>query len=469
MSKKTELAKNTLILAVGRLSSQFVSFLLLPLYTVYLTPEQYGLVDLIVTYVTLMVPIVLLQLDRGAFRYLIDARGDYKAEAGIIYASFKTVSRVVILASALYLLVTLLLRVPHYSLIAAMVISAAFSSLLLQIARGLGHNKYFAKASIIAGVTLLTTALFLVVGLRWGVAGVLLAAVVSNSLSALYLVWRLRVFDYLKIADGEPLYSGDMLRYSLPLIPSNISWWAINVADRTIITIFLGIAANGIYAVANKYASIFSAVYAIFDMSWTESASMHINSKDRDKFFSDIHNTSLRLFGALGLMMVAGMPLFFNILVGAEFRESYNYYPILVLAALVGAITAQYSAIYIAKKLTGKIFITSTLAAAINIALNVIFIRYYGLYAAAISTVIAYFVMGVFRAYDTKKYVTIRYEKVLTVVLVLLYIFTFVLYYANNSVLNVVNILIITGAALFLNRNLAKRSLAKILVKVKLA
>ena len=47
MDKKKELAKNTVILMVGKILTQFVSFFMLPLYTAVLTPGEYGLVDLI--------------------------------------------------------------------------------------------------------------------------------------------------------------------------------------------------------------------------------------------------------------------------------------------------------------------------------------------------------------------------------------------------------------------------------------
>lgn len=56
MSRAGELAKNTFIITVGRVATQFISFLLLPMYTVLLTSEEYGTVDLITTIVQLLVP-----------------------------------------------------------------------------------------------------------------------------------------------------------------------------------------------------------------------------------------------------------------------------------------------------------------------------------------------------------------------------------------------------------------------------
>ena len=76
MSRKTELAKNTAILTVGKLCTQCISFFLLPLYTAILSTEEYGTFDLLVTYSTLLLPLVNWQLDQGLFRFMLDYRGN---------------------------------------------------------------------------------------------------------------------------------------------------------------------------------------------------------------------------------------------------------------------------------------------------------------------------------------------------------------------------------------------------------
>ena len=65
MNKKKELAKNTVIIFLGKVCTQLISFFLLPLYTGYLTTKQYGTVDLIQTYVRLLVPLITIELDLG--------------------------------------------------------------------------------------------------------------------------------------------------------------------------------------------------------------------------------------------------------------------------------------------------------------------------------------------------------------------------------------------------------------------
>ena len=73
-----------------------------------------------------------------------------------------------------------------------------------------------------------------------------------------------------------------MFKYSIPLVPNGVSWWVINISDRTIITFILGKAFNGIYAVSNKFPTIISSLLGIFNLSWSESSALHIDDKDRD-------------------------------------------------------------------------------------------------------------------------------------------------------------------------------------------
>ena len=86
--KKKELIKNTIILFIGKTSTQLISFFLLPLYTAYLSTKEYGIVDLIQTYVTLFVPIISIQSGMSVFRFLVDSRGKDKDNKSNITNNF---------------------------------------------------------------------------------------------------------------------------------------------------------------------------------------------------------------------------------------------------------------------------------------------------------------------------------------------------------------------------------------------
>ena len=293
MQQKKELTKNTLILAFGKVCTQLISFILLPLYTFFLTPAEYGAVDLIVTYIVLLVPAVTIQLETAAFRFLVDARGDEAAKgltiSNIVYMI------VIVQATCLVLfgIVELFIDIPYALLVIITIMATIMANVFLQFARGLGDNKKFAVASIVTGVVTLLGAVVFIAGMRLGASGMLLSMALAHSAGTVYLGFSLKIHRYMRLKARDTALQKRLLAYSFPLVPNGISWWVINVSDRTIISVVLGVAANGIYAVANKYAAIFTSVFSVFHMSWTESASVHINDKNRDAFFSDIMNTSL--------------------------------------------------------------------------------------------------------------------------------------------------------------------------------
>ena len=74
MNREKQLIKNTAIITIGKICTQMISFFLLPLYTAILTAEEYGIVDLLNTLVSLLIPIITFQIEQALFRYLIDAR-----------------------------------------------------------------------------------------------------------------------------------------------------------------------------------------------------------------------------------------------------------------------------------------------------------------------------------------------------------------------------------------------------------
>jgi len=463
MSKYRELIKNTIIIGLGKVSTQLITFLLLPLYTLFLTPAEYGTVDLIVTYVALLVPAVTLQLEMASFRFLIDARNDEARKKIVISNVLRMILPILLVSAFGFGIIASLLSIPYAAFIAPIVAATIFSNLFLQFARGLGENKKFSIASIATGLTILVTSVWFVAFSGLGVNGLLASIAVSNLVCALYLFFALKLWRYIGIGNNDTKLQKELVGYSLPLIPNGVSWWVINVSDRTIITLFLGAAANGIYAVANKYSAIFSSIFSIFNMSWTESASVHINSKDRDAFFSQVSNATVRIFGSLGILLIAIIPLIFPLLVGSEFNESYNYIPILIVGAFFNAIVGLYSAVYIAKRMTKQVMNTSLVAAGINIVLTITLIPFIGIYAAAISTAVAFLAMAVFRHFDIKKFVKVTYEKYLFVVLGLLYALIIELYYVNNFATNIVALVIAVIASLVLNKKAFRLIKTKIL------
>lgn len=455
MSKAKDLLKNTAIVTIGKISTQLITFFLLPIYTAVLTNEEYGTVDLLNTLVGLFLPIVTLQIEQGVFRFLIDCRDNLRKQKKVISTTFGFVFIQALIYFLVFLVASNFINNPYKYFLATNLIIAIFSSIFLQICRGLGDNTRYAIGSLLSGVsTVLLNILFIVV-FKFGAYGMLVATFLGNFICVMYILIKKKIYRYIKIKYFDKRILGEIIKYSIPLVPNIISWWIINASDRTIITRFIGIGQNGIYAAANKFSGAFTSLYSVFNLTWTESAAVNINSPDRDEFFSKILDITIRFFGSLVLGIISFMPFVFSILINEKFIESYNQIPILMLAGMFNILVSFVGSIYVAKKITKEIAKTSIFAAIINIVINIIFIKKIGLYAASISTLIAYMAMCIYRFIDSKKYVNFKFNKKVVYTMIFLLVFSTIIYYGGGTKLKALNATVITIYAIIINKNSA--------------
>ncbi|MCD8231329.1 MAG: oligosaccharide flippase family protein, partial [Clostridiales bacterium] len=455
-----DLAKNTAILSFGKICTQCISFLMLPLYTAVLDAAEYGTFDLLVTYGTLLLPLVNWQFDQGIFRFMLDCRGNKEEQSNL----FSSVLFANILQSAIYaVLLTAVINIFNikngYFLLAYVVLHV-FTALLMQFARGLGKNGIYAVASFIsASGTVLFNIITLVV-LKLGLRGLFAATLSALVFTILYMCFAIRPWTYFQIKRVKKKTFFAVCRYSLPLIPNNLAWWVVNVSDRTIVSYVLGVAVNGIYTVANKFSNVFIQFYNIFNLSWTESVSLHFQDDDREEFLSEMITTMYKLFSCACLGIVACMPFIFPIMINERYADAYPQIIILMYAMLLRVVVGLYSCVYIAEKDSKKVAYTSVASAAINIVVHVLLINRIGLYAASISTLVAFGVMAVIRYIDINKNVlSMKISKGALVSSLLLACVLAVTYYMNQTIVNVVMLLAVCAYALVMNWEFAKSAL----------
>ena len=462
MSREKELIKNTGIITIGKVCTQMISFFLLPLYTAVFSTEEFGIVDLFNTIVAFLLPILTIQIDQALFRFLIDARDNEQDKTRLITSSILLLAMVIVVYSAIFACIAPFISNAYKYFLLINVLANILSTLMLQVARGLGHNKEYSIGSfIVASFTVILNVLFIVV-LKLGVTGMFLSLFIANTLAASYLMFSKKTYKYISPKSFDKKLLKAMCKYSLALIPNAVSWWVINVSDRAIISSMLSIAANGIYAAANKFSGMYINAYNIFNIAWTESAAVHINDKDKDEYFSKTINTGLKVFACFALIVIGVTPFVFPYLINEKFGAAYNQIPLLMLSSLFNVGVGLVSVIYVAKKRSFDISKTSFIAAVINIVVNVLLIKKIGLYAASISTIVAYLAMFIYRAIDCRKYVKFKLDVKMLMALVIAYTLTFIMYYINISWLNVIMFVVIIIFSALCNKNSFK-SIGKIL------
>lgn len=454
MGRSQTIVKNTMILTIGKVCTQLITFFLLPLYTAILTTTEYGAVDLLNTLVSLLLPIVTFQVEQALFRALIDVRQNDIEKRIIISTGLFSVLGQCTIYLLLFSIIYPFINNDYKIFLAINVVAYIFASIFQQVARGLGDNKRYAVASFLtASSTIVFNILFLVVA-RLGANGMLLANMLAQIVCTIYLISTLKLKKYISYKYFDNSILKKLWTYSLPLVPNAISWWVFNTSDRVIVSGILGIAKNGILSAAHKFSGIYITFYNIFNLSWTEMVVMHINDEDIEVFFNKMFNTALKFFVSMGIGIIACMPFIFPIMINIKFQEAYFQIPIMILGSIFNVVVGLSSAIYVAKKDTKAIANTSIISAIINIVVHLILIKLIGLYAAAISTLIAFLIMSIYRINDiNKKYIKIHIEKSMVVSSILIFTIIIIPYYMKSMYLSIFALVLTIIYAWFMNRN----------------
>lgn len=467
MSRETELAKNTFIFTVGKICTQFISFFLLPLYTSFLSPDEFGIVDLFNTYVMLFLPIVNWSFDLGLFRFMLEVRGNCSKLKSLVSTVINTNIVQCVGYIVLFWFVHSFIHSEYKFFLLLNVILNVFTSTFLQMARGFGDNIGYTCASLISVILNISVNIFTIVILRMGEWGLFIGIIIAQIVTLIFLIIKEKIWRYYKFLYWKKFEFLDVFQYSLPLIPAQLSWWTVGTSDRIIISRFINLAANGTYSIANKFSTIISTFYNIFNLAWSESIAIHFNDEDKDDFLSETIEAMLMIFFTICIDLVAILPMVFPLMIHSDYNDAYFQIPILIVSVFFQVVTGLYSVIYLAIKKTKESAKTAILAAGINIFVDLLLINKIGLYAASISTLIAYMSMAIYRHIDVKKYARIR----LNIKKVLISIFVgasiILIYYLNIKYLNIIGFIIASIYTILINKSILITVMEKIKIYVK--
>lgn len=413
MSSYKKLAKNTFWFALGNFGSKTISFIMIPLYTAMLSTEVYGKLDLLTTTVSLLVPLLTVQVADAVLRFGIGAEDD-KEEA--FTNSLLVVVIGIIVSLALYPLLALSDIFNQYIIYFYAILWMSMTSTLFKFfLRVIDKVKLSAIGDIAYTFSFVLLNILLLVKFRMGIEGYFLSMVIGFIIMNLYIFFRGELYKYIDLGKLDKKKLKIMVLYSIPLVPNTLNWWIMNVSDRYIVTYFLGLSATGLYAISYKLPSIISILNSIFYSSWQVSAIEEFNSEDRNKFYSVIFDLNFTLI----ILMVSGLLLLlkpiYSVWVAPDYFIAWRYSPFLILGVGISAFSSFYGVGYLATKNTIRAFYTSIFGSIVNVVINVLLIPYIGLQAAAVSTLAAYVVMWLVRLYETRNTFRIKlnYKRIL--------------------------------------------------------
>lgn len=467
MSREGKLAKNTMVLSIGTFLPKLAAFITLPILTAYLTKEELGTYDLVTVLVSFILPVATLQIQTAAFRYLIDVRENKQKSKEIITNIF-----VFILPISIVALVFFAFLLPGNYTVRLLICGYYFVDILVnsarQVARGLNDNKSYSISAIASAVGKMIFAIVFVLWLKRGLTGALLSLLLASFMSLLIIIIRIHLFSYIDISTINSSVVKELIRYSWPMIPNSMSMTVMRVSDRFVVTMFMGLSANAVYAVANKIPSLLTLAQTTFTMAWQESASMAKKDKDSDIYYSQMFHKMYNFMAGIMGLLICLTPLLFRILIKGDYEDAYCHMPILLLAMFFYSQCAYLGGIYLAYKKTKNVGITTMVAALCNLVVDLTLIHFIGLFAASGSTLISYLLLFIFRSIDVKKFANIQYNVKHEIFVILILIIQSVLCIQRNIYCDSINIFIGVLVFWLLNQELVKIFISKVFHKIRI-
>lgn len=410
------LLSNLGILTISNFASKVLIFLLVPLYTNILTTDEYGTYDLVVSTVSLLAPILSMNIIDAVMRFLMDKNCSQKkvATIGIKFVSYSVV------AVALFLLV--MNRVNIWRKLQGLggyiflyYTFYVLNQYFIQLAKGLEQVKTMGIAGLLGTIVMLITNVLFLIVFKWKLPGFFLANILSQAIPVCYFFLKINFWKFITITEKDKYLTRNMLIYCTPLIASVIGWWINSGSDKYVVTFYYGLAANGLLSVAYKIPSILNTFQGIFIQAWQISAIREYGKKEMDRFYGNIFLiTNVLMCAACSWLILLTKPLA-RLLYAKDFYIAWKFVPFLLISCVMNCASGILGPILSAKKDSKSMSVSAIYGAGVNVVLNIVLIHLLGVQGVTIATAISSYIIYRVRKHAVGGNITIEsYASVLS-------------------------------------------------------
>ena len=377
-----------------------VGFLMLPIYTRYLIPSDYGVIALVLSIQSFLPLILSLQIHNSITRFYFDYnQNNEKLKTFVSTIVYLTLFlSLLVLTGLLYYLDELLIFVfpntlGYNDIFLLSVLSSfvgVFNTIFITLIRVQQKAKLFMKTSLILFVFSLCINIIEVIIYERGAYGVIEASFISMILS--FIIYSYIVKDFFKFRFKINLI-WNPLKFSIPLIPHSLSGLIFMYSDRIILERYVTLSAIGLYMFADKIALIFKMIVNEFNNAFLP----YFNEKSKESkelAIKEVQNISL-IFIYFVSMLIVFISLFsveaVYMLFDERYFETWKMIPLLASAYIFRSLYCFSSCGIFYEKQTGKVAIITISAGLLNIGLNLWLIPIYGIMVAIYTTMFSFF------------------------------------------------------------------------------
>lgn len=410
------LARHSLIYGFGNLLNRIAGFLLLPIYTRFLTPHDYGIKELVGLSTDVIGILLATAISSAIYRFYFEYSNEKDRNevisSGIISIGCIGLFAVFLLSFATKAMAKYILdskELYYFFLI-------AFTSMWFQSLNNIGYNYLRATHQSLKFVILssgkmilaISLNIYLVVVVKIGVLGVLISTLVTSIIMCFVLIVPLCSKIGIHFSSDK---IKEMLKFGLPVIPAQLGAFIVHLSGRFFIKGYCSIADAGLYSLGYRFGALpGSFISEPFNQIWQPRRFELYKEQGSERMFGRIFTYFLYLmiFAGLGISVLTKDVLM--IIADEKFWSAYKIVPIIVLSTTIFSLQYHFDMGILIHKKTKYFAYINFSNGIFVLLLNFILIPKYGVYGAAFATLIAFIYKVSLTYYFSSRYYRIHFE-----------------------------------------------------------
>lgn len=427
MSKK--LIKSTFLYFFGNVLSKAITFFLLPLYTKYIAPADYGYYEVSLSYLTIAASVLYLDIWNGILRFMYDKKNKYN----VIYNGF-----LIFLISTLFYCLTLFLfklifDFNSFWLIFSYGIMMNLTNMYTYINRGLGNNATYVFSGLASVFTTVISNILLIVLFKFGYEALYISAILGFIIQIIILEIKSKLISKIIRQKIDRSLFKQMIFFSLPLCINSLSYWLLSSFNKVYISESLGNYSAGIYSIAYKFSMILTLLLSCFSLAWQETAfSINTSMKKRGEYFSNVSNKYIKALGCLVILILPVISIIFPYFINIQYQQAKVLIPICIIGTIFSIFSTFLGTTFGNLKKTKVITFSSIIGAIVTVIFTIFLTKSFGLMGANIALSSGFFITILIRIFMLKKYIPYKINiKQILIFTLLLIIYSLVFNLSN--------------------------------------
>lgn len=417
------LGKETLVYGTSTVLARLLNFCLVPFYTYYLVPGEYGIIATLFAAIALLNVIFLFGMDQSYLRFASDASDKNKVFRQCFYG---VLLNGFILGALLWLFNTFFARVIGIPPQAGHLLKLAALILFLDVLNMIPFTKlrlerrawYFAGVRTVSIVVNVLCNIFFIAVLHKGIDSILWANIFASSASLLLLspvVWN-ELKQNFSFRFDKPLEK-ELLSFAWPFVPSGLASLLVSVIDKPILVHLAGTEQVGIYQANFKIGVFMMLIVSMFDQAWRPFFLAHAHDADAKDTFARVFSYFVALSGwvLLGLALLMPDIIQSNLLGGFHLIAPAYWGGLAVIPLVLGGyfcygLYVNFMIGPVLTKRTRVLLWITLLGAAVSITTNLTLVPRLGILGAGWAVLLSYATMATALFCFTRRVYPIPYE-----------------------------------------------------------